>query len=251
MNKDLINHYCRKFGFELHGTGYIQRLKKNSFGDDAFAKQRELIETSDPIIFDVGANRGDVAEQYLALFPNSVIHAFEPHPETYSLLRERFENNARVHCHNFAVADDENQREFYVNRSVDTSSLLRSKVAGLSSDKLVHTKEVISVPAKPLDMFASENQIDSIDILKMDIQGGELLALKGSASLLRDKKIKCIYTEVFFTDQYEAQPLFHDISKYLYSFDYTLQDIYSPFYGKGKIVWADAVFLSKDFRTLS
>ena len=91
----------------------------------------------------------------------------------------------------------------------------------------------------------TENSIKSIDILKMDIQGGELAALKGAQQLLENRGIACIYTEAYFIEQYEAQPLFHDISKFLYSYDFTLQDIYTPIYGKGNMAWGDAIFVLK------
>ena len=35
MNKNSINKFTRKFGFEIHGTGYIQSIKKSSFKEDS------------------------------------------------------------------------------------------------------------------------------------------------------------------------------------------------------------------------
>jgi hypothetical protein len=77
----------------------------------------------------------------------------------------------------------------------------------------------------------------------MDIQGAELLALKGAIKLLEEKKIGLIYTETYFRRQYNNQPLFHEISKFLADYGYYIQDIYSPIYGKGSIAWCDAIFL--------
>ena len=130
-----------------------------------------------------------------------------------------------------------------VNKNVDTNSLLPSASVGLLTKKQVITKEQIEVSAVTLDSFCKENHIIQIDILKMDIQGGELAALIGAEKLLSDKKIKLIYTESFFREQYLNQPLFYEIAKYLKTLDYHLQDIYNPFYGKGSIVWCDAIFL--------
>ncbi len=245
MNKTLINKFCRKFGFEVHGLGFIQSLKKSSFKDDAFARQKELVKSTSPLILDIGANRGDVSDRYLNLFPEARIHAFEPFPDIYDLLKQRFEANSHVHCHALAIADVEGQKEFYVNNNVDTNSLLKPRKTGLSSDAQVENNRLIRVPSTTLDKFASENSIKSIDILKMDIQGGELAALKGAQQLLENRGISCIYTEAYFIEQYEAQPLFHDISKFLYAYDFTLQDIYTPIYGKGNMAWSDAIFVLK------
>ena len=132
---------------------------------------------------------------------------------------------------------------FYVNKNVDTNSLLKSAKIGLSSDSQVANESVIEVPCIKLDDFCDENNITDIDILKMDIQGGEFSALRGAANLLKEKKIKLIYLETYYREQYVDQPLFHDISKLLHGYGYYLQDIYHPIYGKGSIAWSDVIFL--------
>jgi hypothetical protein len=130
-----------------------------------------------------------------------------------------------------------------VNTNVDTNSLLESIKMGLSSDKQVENKNQIEVDVWTIDDFCRDNNIEKIDILKLDIQGGELAALIGAEKLLKEKNIRLIYTEAFFRQQYADQPLLYDIAKYLERFGYHLQDIYSPIYGKGSITWCDAIFL--------
>jgi hypothetical protein len=93
-----------------------------------------------------------------------------------------------------------------------------------------------------IDEFCRNRCIDTIDILKLDIQGSELSALRGASGFLRDKRIKLIYTETYFKKQYENQPLFHDLSKFLEQYGYYLQDFYNPIYGKGDLVWCDVIF---------
>lgn len=89
----------------------------------------------------------------------------------------------------------------------------------------------------------SENNLNHIHILKLDIQGSELNALKGAEKLLIEKKIDLVYTEAYFVQQYVDQPLFPEIAMYLLNRGYQLQDIYNPIYGKGKLAWCDAVFV--------
>jgi FkbM family methyltransferase len=241
--KQIINRYLRKFGVELHGSGYLQSLAKGEFKKDAFDVQKELSgKRPVSMIFDVGANRGDITEKYLELFPAATIHGFEPFPGTFDVFRERFENNRSVHCHSLAVSDSERVTQLYVNRNVDTNSLLKPKEAGLSSDVLVENKSIIDIRTTTLDLFCSQNKIDRIDILKLDIQGGELGALKGAEQLLKENRVGLIYSETYFVEQYEAQPLFHEISSYLHKFGFYLQDIYSPIYGNGNLAWADVIF---------
>ena len=47
-----------------------------------------LIKEKDPVIFDIGCNRGQSSEFFFKTFPGANIHAFEPSRELYDLLTE-------------------------------------------------------------------------------------------------------------------------------------------------------------------
>lgn len=245
ISKKFINKIVGKFGVEVHGKGYLQSLAKAEFKQDCFDIQKQLINIKNPIIFDVGANRGNVVEKYLLKFPFAIIHAFEPFPESFTTLKNRFQNNPNVSCIPKAVASSKGIKEFFVNKNVDTNSLLKPTVTGLSSDEQVKNISSIQIETILLDEYCESEQINHIDILKMDIQGGEYEALKGLSKLLSKRNIELIYSEVYFVEQYEGQPLFHDISSLLHKHGYQLKDIYNPIYGKGCIAWADVIFTKK------
>jgi FkbM family methyltransferase len=243
MKKQTINKVLRLFGVELHGLGFIQSLKKSDFQQNAFDVQKEILLSDPKVIFDIGANRGDTAIKYSNLFSNASIYAFEPFIETFEKLINNVNGIPKISTHQIAISDKKGETVFYSNKNEDTNSLLASSKIGLSSDEQVKTIGQINVITETIDTFCVEQKIDNIDILKMDIQGAELLALKGAAQLLAEKKIRLIYTETYFRRQYNNQPLFHEISAFLAQYGYYLQDIYSPIYGKGSITWCDAIFL--------
>lgn len=242
MNKNALNNVLRKFGFEVHGTGYMQSVQKTGFKEDAFEKQAGILPNA-AVIFDAGANFGDTVLKYHSLYPEAAIYAFEPFPATFAGLIEKTKSLKLVHGFQVALSDHPGTDVFYVNKNVDTNSLLQSQNIGLSSDAQVQNEGRIDVNLVTIDAFCAEHRIGSIDILKLDIQGGELAALKGAERLLREKKIKLIYSETYFRPQYVNQPLFYDIANYLRQFGYHLQDIYNPIYGKGSIAWCDVIFL--------
>lgn len=242
ISKKAINKIAGRFGVEIHGKGYLQTLAKGEFKQNCFEVQQQLIQKSNPVIFDIGANRGTVVETYLLHFPQATIHAFEPFPASFEILKKRYANNQNVICVAKAASSSAGIKEFFVNKNVDTNSLLKPTFSGLSSDKQVRNLATINVESVVLDDYCEKGKIEHIDILKMDIQGGEFDALKGLTQLLIQKKIDCIYSEVYFVEQYEGQPLFHDISRLLFQFGYQLQDIYNPIYGNGCLAWADVVF---------
>lgn len=244
MNKKVINNFCRKFGFEVHGLGYIQRQQKRSFKENPFEKQREFVKHAN-VIFDIGANRGDTIEEYVKLFPDAQIYGFEPFAESFNILQTNVKMYQNVKCYKTAIADKPGNQDFFVNKNADTNSLLEPQKTGLRSDILVANKTKIVVEVITIDSFCEAKKISCIDILKMDIQGGELAALKGCEGMLSNQSIKLIYLETLFVRLYKNNPLFHDISKHLEGFNYYLQDLYDPFYGNGSLTCCDSIFLPK------
>jgi FkbM family methyltransferase len=242
MRKQLINKYLGRFGVELHGKGYLQSLAKGEFKKDALTIQKDLLGGQASVIFDVGANRGDVSAEYRQHFPDAKIFAFEPFPGSLESFRGKHARDSGINSFQLALAAEKGNRTLYVNQSVDTNSLLPGTSTGLSSDQHVKNVTTLNVETTTIDDFCGERGINRIDILKMDIQGGEWDALRGAASLLKAGSIGLIYSEVYFIEQYEKQPLFHDISKLLHRYGYYLQDLYSPIYGNGSLAWGDAVF---------
>lgn len=243
ISKENVNWFLKKFNLELHGTSYMQSLRSNSSLLDAFEVQANLLGIKTRTIFDIGANYGDTVKKYRAIFSDAHIYAFEPFPDVYTSLERRFSSEPHVNCFPFAISNAEGKQIFYTNQNPDTNSLLKPQKMGLRSDQQVSNLGNIEVETITLDKFCNMHSISEVDILKMDIQGGELNALEGAVDLLSKKRIKLIYTESYFRRQYESQPLFHEISNFLEQFGYYLQDIYSPIYGKGSLVWCDAIFI--------
>ena len=90
--KNKINKYARKFGFEIHGLGYLQSLAKGDFKSSELEILSNLYRDEKLIIYDVGANIGFKVEEFLIAFPNSKIHAFEPIPDCFKVLEKKILN---------------------------------------------------------------------------------------------------------------------------------------------------------------
>ena len=246
ISKNTLNNYLRKFNFEIHGTSYIQSLKKGEFKSNEFDFFKKIFGTDKITIFDVGANRGVKITEFLKLFPSSLIYAFEPYTPLIKELEKQFLNNPNIRLFNIGISDKKKEMVFNVNKGVDTSSFLTSNKTGLNSDKQVHTIEQVILPLDTLDQIVLNEKIEKINILKLDIQGSELNALRGAEKLLGESRIDIIFTEAYFIKQYIDQPLFYEIASYLQGFGYLLQDIYNPIYGKGKLAWCDAIFVREN-----
>jgi len=244
--KNRINRFLRKFGVELHGISYLRALAKGEFKSDELDLMKKVFRSDSIVVYDVGANRGVMIKRFIHQFPKAFIHAFEPYRPFYETLLNEFNDIENVVVNYQGIADEEGEYLFNVNKSIDTSSFLESQTTGLNSDEQVQTTSQVKVPVITIDQYAALRGHQRINILKLDIQGSELKALKGAVDLLREKKIDMIFCETYFIQQYVNQPLFFDIANYLLQFGYVVQDLYHPLYGKGKLAWCDTLFTRSD-----
>jgi FkbM family methyltransferase len=228
----------RRFGYR------IGRITPIGWGVDPFHDQAQLLDGAPvSVVLEVGANIGEVVERYRALFPAAVIHAFEPFPDVHRQLADRFAADPRVHAHQRAVTNSAGTRRFYVNDLDVTNSLLPLDPA--TADWHVgstRSERTIEVPAVTLDQFCAAEGLTRIDLLKMDIQGGEAMALEGAAGLLARKAVRLIYLEVLFAPLYEGQGSFFDVAAIFHRHGYKLFGLYNLVQGSQGLAWADAIF---------
>jgi FkbM family methyltransferase len=240
--RTLLNHLLRPWGYEL------EKLARKP---DAFLQQKQILETdSVQTILDVGANVGQTASRYRRLFPNATIHCLEPFPDSYEAVCRRHAGDDLVRPHQLAVAESCAQRSFFVSRSSEANSLLPLgaegdlHMGGPQADVVAE----IRVETITLDDFCARHRIDHVNVLKMDIQGGELMALRGATGLLERQAIDVVYPEVLFAELYEAGATFDQVWRFLEQYGYTLYGLYNLTPGHNDFLgFGDAVFTAPRF----
>jgi FkbM family methyltransferase len=208
------------------------------------------------VILDIGANQGQTVDAYRAILPQSVIHCFEPFPEAFSALQDRFKATPATYLHNLAVSDATGDAEFFVT----ANSLLNSLLPILPDERTFKTGaknlERLRVPTITLDEFALTLRIERLDVLKLDIQGAEMKALRGAHGLLAAHRIGIVFLEVCFAPMYDGQSTFPEIVKFLDDNHYRLYGLYDMAREQsGMLGWCNAIFvnpqtydaLSRDF----
>ena len=136
-------------------------------------------------IVDAGANVGIATVFFKERYPGAEIICFEPDPRTFALLKHNLEVNGieGVTAHNIGLADERRRAQLYVHPTVQDSRQSVSRAfagAGLSDGEPV----ALDIELAPLSDFTS----GSVDILKMDVEGAELAALRGAGDILRDTR---------------------------------------------------------------
>ena len=96
--------------------------------------------------------------------------------------------------------------------------------------------------ATTIDDYCRANGIERIDVRKLDIQGGELAALRGATQMLAEGRISLIYTEVLLGALYEGQPGAGEILSAMERHGYSVYGLYNFAYGADSRVYQmDAV----------
>lgn len=220
-------------------------LHLDAFYDQQFILRKSVVNT----IFDIGAHVGQTAQHYRKLFKDAKIISFEPFPDSYSKLVQVSQSLDRVETHNLAVDERSGDKSFYSTSFSAQNSLLKLTEAvgeyyNYQSD--LTAVKPIQVKTTSLDDFCKSRDIQKIQICKMDVQGAELLALKGAVDLLANKAIDLLYLEVCFSKYYQDQALFYQIYDFLAGYNYSLFGLYNLYHGKNNLalVEGDALFVN-------
>jgi FkbM family methyltransferase len=159
--------------------------------DRAVRLSRLLIRPGDTVI-DVGANIGLWVMGAAARAGKSgSVHAFEPVPATFARLRAHLRLNALdwVACHRVALSDRRGTLTLFLAPGGSHSGLA-------SMGKQEGVDVPIQTPAMTLDEYCDEHGITGADFLKIDVEGAELLVLRGAGNLLSSRKAPAILFEV-------------------------------------------------------
>ena len=183
---------------------------------------------------DIGANVGLIAvplARYLRDQGGGKIVAFEPVVANYERLKTIAELNgvtAYLFPHNVALGDVEGEIEMahetlYGNvtgNAVQTNVLTDTTGYSLSMVRVV-----------PLDSFAQEIGLEQVDFIKIDIEGAELLCLRGAQNLLQRCR-PIIYGEFNSSSMPAFGHTFLDVAALIAPWDYKI----FAFVGRLKLV---------------
>ena len=191
-------------------------------------------------VIHVGAHKAEENSVYVDMGIDDVIW-IEGNPELYQQLKDNFHKKGNQIL-NYLVSDiDDKEYEFKITNNGESSSILE---LGTHKEKHPHifVSEVKALKSKTIKTICAENNINlkSFNFLNLDIQGAELLALKGMGDLIKD--IDYIYTEVNVDYLYENCALMDEIDSYVsqYGFERKETKILDQ-YG-----WGDAFYVKKN-----
>ena len=127
---------------------------------------------------DVGANKGDFTLLAARIVGDSGrVISIEPEPDNHSILRRSIELNGytNVRVMHLALSDRDGTATLQIG-STSGAHTLSPEFSGTRT---------VEVPTRTLDGVVAEQQLASVDMIKIDVQGLELAVLRGAAETLR------------------------------------------------------------------
>lgn len=189
-------------------------------------------------VVDIGANRGQFTLLCAGLFPTARIVAFEPLPEPYAVLAQVVARRPRIQAHQAAIGPRAGTAHMHVMTPDDSSSLLPPTDRQTEIFRGSGQNGTAAVAVAPLDTFVAARDLATPALLKLDVQGFELQALKGCASLL--DRFDTIYVECSFERLYVNQALADEVLSHLHERGFALTGVYNTVCDRrGRAVQAD------------
>jgi len=184
-------------------------------------------------VIDGGANIGQFARAAAETYPDAQIFSFEPLSEVAERLRANLADCPRVEVAESALGSRDGSLRFFRSAYDLASSALPS-----ASD--AETEEV-EVRVGRLDTLLEPGALHSPVLLKLDLQGYELEALRGAAGLL--DHVDHILLEVAFDSAYVGEATFDDLYAFVREAGFRFRcpvDVLTD--ERGVIVQMDALF---------
>lgn len=195
-----------------------------------FIKSKENFDPK--VILDIGSRDLDQSIEFTTVYPSAKIYAFEPNPEQYAICRDKALNYPNIQVYQLAISDKKGTTDFYKTLgNIGASSMLEPLNVPFASNQL---HEKITVDTDTLENWINDNAIGKVDILWMDTQGVELLALRGMGDKL--KQVKYVHCEASPLAYYKGHILKNDLENFLTDngFDFEFHPCPHP-YGEGDI----------------
>ncbi len=211
-----------------------------TFSETTWSQDFKTFVPKAKVILDCGANVGQMARSFRHLYESADIYSFEPVAQCFSELEKACAEIGAKPVKK-AVSDHDGVTKINLTTSPECHSLLGYEASN-PCEKYTWIVDEEEVDVCSLDNWCVQNNIDteSIDIIKLDIQGAELQALRGATKIL--KSAKMVLAEVSFVPLYKDSPLYGEVDAFMAQAGYRRAALYPSDQPQH---WGDALYVKK------
>lgn len=187
-------------------------------------------------VIHIGGHHGHEVSLYKEINPNCAVEIFEPHPDTFSIMKNNISSFSQVNCHNVALGPVESTMKLFVETANNgqSNSLLKPKHHA-NQYPHIRFENTIEVFVKTLDSFELDK---SYNFISIDVQGFELEVLKGATITLEN--VEYLISEVNNSELYENCCMIEELDSFLKQFG--LHRVETDWIGG---TWGDALYIKQ------
>ena len=240
--KKLIKKILHKLGLEISKSGKIGSNHRPVGNLKTFLEDIKQRRFNPKLILDVGANNAGWSETVKEIFPSATIILIEPLTEFKPAIEKYLKHHPSDNVVFKAIGSKIENKEITVTTGyLDASTFLYEQL----DEKSIYKKRAIDVTS--IDELLKEQKISAPDIIKLDIQGYEMEALKGANSTFGKTELYIIEVSLFPFINKERE-LIDDIIIFMKERGYCIYD-FGGFLRRnydGALAQCDICFVKKD-----
>ena len=191
------------FAYADMSDGFLRLIVIDGHFEEDFFRIADALLASGGVFFDVGANYGLLSFGLAGRYGERVdFHLFEPNAGLVESIERSKVLYPAMRCtvNRVAVSDREGVVSFLVNHTQTGASHVLTEGAGDEAGELVKVSSIV------LDKYVETFGLSRVDLLKLDIEGHELVALRGASRALEGRRIHAVYFEYFEKWLQRVQP---------------------------------------------
>lgn len=164
-------------------------------------------------IIDAGANAGQFSRAALEVFPEVNVLAFEPQPEVAAQWHQHIQGHDRAELIQAALGSTDGTLRLHTNAYSLSTSALPLHDNHLEAYPNATPSGTVDVPVHRLDTVLQNHTLPVPILLKLDLQGYELEALRGAEHTLQ--RVQYVLLESSFKPLYQGEPLFDEVYAFM------------------------------------
>jgi len=199
----------------------ISKIRSGPFSQTGMSREVK-------VVFDIGANIGDVTLAACRSFPQARIYAFEPVQKTYAeLLKNTSAYSDRVNAYPFGLFNENRKSVINISSFHGASSIIPQSDDHKRVHQDLNIKEVgkEEIELRTMDSFVEEAGIEKIDIIKIDVEGVEREVIQGGRNCLRNR-VDNVLVELSLLRRNRESDYWIKICADLYDFGFMLINLY-------------------------
>lgn len=231
--KDMVPYAWRK------GLLDLVRAERPGIGPVLRRMDRDI-----SVVFDIGANVGDVSLYLLHYFSQATVFGFEPCSATYERLLSNVKKagyQERFRPFRLGFYDEETEGTLQVTSAHGANSLVAAGDEYRRMNPHVTTIATEQIPLMRLDDFVSREGIQHIDLVKIDVEGVEQQVLRGGAETFA-RKVETVVMEVSFVRCPRQDGEYIRLFQLLHDYGFAPAEIYDISHAESAKAWKLAQF---------